>query len=63
MTGLLVLLAVAIAIASLTLIGRRINGGRAFHLDQFRPAAPLIGILAAGPPENRTEPHQVEQSS
>ncbi|MFC7450174.1 hypothetical protein [Rhodococcus daqingensis] len=43
----LVLASVLFALFGVVVIGRRTNGGRAFHLEQFRSQAPLAGVLPA----------------
>lgn len=45
----LTILAVVLGAAALYLAARRSNGGQVFRLEQFRPAAPLAGVL----PEER----------
>lgn len=45
----LTILVLALGAAALYAAARRSNGGRIFRLEQFRPAAPLAGVL----PEER----------
>ncbi|SEM10712.1 hypothetical protein [Rhodococcus maanshanensis] len=49
MFAALILTVLALGSAGLFVAARRSNGNRIFHLDQFRPAAPLAGLL----PEER----------
>jgi hypothetical protein len=48
MFAALTLTILALGSAGLFVVARRSNGTRIFHLDQFRPAAPLAGLLPEG---------------
>ncbi|MGW6378038.1 hypothetical protein ACWFRB_18470 [Rhodococcus sp. NPDC055112] len=48
MFAALILTILTLGSAGLFVAARRSNGARIFHLDQFRPAAPLAGLLPEG---------------
>ncbi|MFD4182107.1 hypothetical protein [Rhodococcus sp. NPDC058514] len=47
MFAALILTVLGLGTVGLFIAARRSNGARVFHLDQFRPAAPLAGRLPA----------------